>query len=1208
MQICVDSNTTEADSPRDIRNAYLHLLEPTKEKADKADRKNSPEHALARAAAFLPAQYAVTRNVMAELNSRLGGGLTGPILEASGTIGPGLWAAVETAGPDVASEYALVHRTRHGLALAERFAQPIDQPMQFKRDIVEVELLSTPQVALSSFVLTTLPKPNNRQTHLRQLLSFNADHLVVLERAGKESWEVMKEARKFILSQSTDENPLHITAPCPHEEGCPRTEGKEACMFVQRVQRPGFVRKTKHGKRGEEDMSYTYLIVSRGKRPQADASSVGRMGAVAKEHITNLIAKSEGFTELHEVEGGDGFEMLSLNTNDIQIESTGGPQEEVDEQLRAEAYSWPRLLAPVMKRSGHVVMDACTAEGNVQRWRVAKSHGKQEYYDARKLNWGDLYPHAIMGKTEIRDRGVRRLAKEQVEVIDDFSAFYAGLEENATEDKKPQPPPKDPLIAALEEVELGDGFDSPEVVANAKAAKTKRKAKATRAQTEAEAEAAAEAEADAVETNAKPLPVGFFELSPAGKKALEENNARCDELLSTDASWRKFVLELPQDMIDQMYPEGLPPFKGTDEEFENAIPVHKQWQESVRKSRRGRSHKNRRLFSTSAVARKPEDDVDEDCAVGEGGFSPHSLGEPRFREGPDDIAEDIDEDCAVGEGGFSRSSLSDPDDTRPMSNVAYHSPRPTRPTGPISKDKDADAASSLEGGFSASSLSDPKFRNVEEVDEDVDEDYAMGEGGFSRSSLSDPDYERAKGAASYESPRPSRPTEPITASTDFRAATMKRPWTSALADPPMRTNDSPATAPGRTPVSKVDLEEVDEECAFGDGEFSRSSLSDPDYDPPTGTSYKSPRPTRPDGPIHKDEDADAASSGEGSFSRSSFSDPPVRGSSSSSSSQQKRGFSTLQKRGFATSARVMSVRPADLSGRAKVNVGELHAMHKAGTPITVLTCYDYPTALLISRANVDVALVGDSLSQVVLGHDSTTQLTLEEMAHHVRAVARGARHAFIIADMPFGYANASVNDGVRAAVHLIKAGADGIKIEGGKEMLPLIRRLAETGVPVMPHIGLQPQRAAATGYKAQARSALAAVELLDTAKQCEEAGGFGLLLEAIPHQIGKMITERSGIPTIGIGAGNATSGQVLVLTDLLGTYDQQQDDNCSHPRFVRQMGNAGRESRRAVDEYVTEVRARSFPATGKETYGMPKLELDELNNIVNTESPVPTTP
>ena len=281
-----------------------------------------------------------------------------------------------------------------------------------------------------------------------------------------------------------------------------------------------------------------------------------------------------------------------------------------------------------------------------------------------------------------------------------------------------------------------------------------------------------------------------------------------------------------------------------------------------------------------------------------------------------------------------------------------------------------------------------------------------------------------------------------------------------------------------------------------------------------------------------------------------------------------------------------------------MTISELHSLKAQATPISVLTAYDYPTALLSESSGVDITLVGDSLSQVALGYEETTRLKLDEMIHHCRAVTRGAKTPFVIADLPFGSFESSIEKGMDSVIRLIKeGGVDGVKIEGGDESVPLVRHLAEYGMAVMPHLGLRPQRATSTsGYLVQGRTAESAAELLRQAKAMEAAGATLILLEAVPHSVASHVTQHLSIPTIGIGAGNGTDGQVLVITDILGIYapDETLDGSNGHrqPRFVRQFGNIGADSRRAVRDYLASVKDRSFPETGKETYGMKKEEWD----------------
>jgi 3-methyl-2-oxobutanoate hydroxymethyltransferase len=251
-------------------------------------------------------------------------------------------------------------------------------------------------------------------------------------------------------------------------------------------------------------------------------------------------------------------------------------------------------------------------------------------------------------------------------------------------------------------------------------------------------------------------------------------------------------------------------------------------------------------------------------------------------------------------------------------------------------------------------------------------------------------------------------------------------------------------------------------------------------------------------------------------------------------------------------------------------------------------------------------LVGDSLSQVSLGHPTTTSITLSELIHHARSVLRGVLSSslhsphipFVVADMPFGTFEESLEQAVRSAVRLVKeAGVDMVKIEGGEEMIPIVQRLSQVGIPVMPHIGLTPQRAVAlSGYKVQGRTSSSALALKSLALQLQEAGASAVLLEAIPSSLAENITLSLSIPTIGIGAGPETSGQVLVLTDALGVYDEEMGggEDGMKPRFVRRFAEAGRAMRKGVEEYVKAVRERSFPEVGRETYKMAPGEWDRF--------------
>ncbi|KAI0333266.1 ketopantoate hydroxymethyltransferase [Cubamyces sp. BRFM 1775] len=300
------------------------------------------------------------------------------------------------------------------------------------------------------------------------------------------------------------------------------------------------------------------------------------------------------------------------------------------------------------------------------------------------------------------------------------------------------------------------------------------------------------------------------------------------------------------------------------------------------------------------------------------------------------------------------------------------------------------------------------------------------------------------------------------------------------------------------------------------------------------------------------------------------------------------------------SRRWMSVRPEErqaASGsapaRKKVTIQQLHAMRDAGKPIAMLTAYDYPTARACEAHGVDITLVGDSLAQVCLGYDDTTRLTLDEMLHHVRAVARGSRSPFLVADMPFGTYHASAEDAIRNAVRIVReGGAEAVKLEGGLEIVDTVRRLTRIGIPVMAHIGLLPQRhVMLSGYRAQGRDAAGALDVLESALALEDAGAFAVVLEAIPHALGTHITRRlRRAATIGIGAGPGTDGQVLVWDDIVGTWDGHQ------AKFVRRFADVRAEVERGVKGYVQAVRERTFPALS-ESYGMPKAEWERFEQL-----------
>jgi len=258
---------------------------------------------------------------------------------------------------------------------------------------------------------------------------------------------------------------------------------------------------------------------------------------------------------------------------------------------------------------------------------------------------------------------------------------------------------------------------------------------------------------------------------------------------------------------------------------------------------------------------------------------------------------------------------------------------------------------------------------------------------------------------------------------------------------------------------------------------------------------------------------------------------------------------------------------------ARVTTVTLREMKDRGERISMLTAYDYPIARLLDEAGIEVVLVGDSLAMVGLGYETTLPVTMEEMLHHVRAVSRGVKRALLVADMPFGSFQASVEDGVRNAGRFLKeAGAQAVKLEGGREVADLTRRLTSVGIPVMGHLGLTPQMVHQFGgFKVQGRTAAAAERLREDALLLEEAGVFALVLEGIPWQVAEVITKELRIPTIGIGAGSSCDGQVLVTNDLLGLFDDFT------PKFVKRYAHLKETIAAAFTRYRQEVKAGEYP-------------------------------
>jgi len=260
--------------------------------------------------------------------------------------------------------------------------------------------------------------------------------------------------------------------------------------------------------------------------------------------------------------------------------------------------------------------------------------------------------------------------------------------------------------------------------------------------------------------------------------------------------------------------------------------------------------------------------------------------------------------------------------------------------------------------------------------------------------------------------------------------------------------------------------------------------------------------------------------------------------------------------------------------RKKTTILTLHEKKARGEPITMVTAYDYPSALAADRAGLDSILVGDSLGMVVLGYDSTVPVTMDEMLHHCKAVRRGAQAAFLIGDLPFMSYQADRAEAVRNAGRLLKeAGMDAVKLEGGRAMAGTVAAIADAGITVIGHIGLTPQSAAKLGgYRVQGKTAADAQRLLEDAVALEAAGAAMIVLEMTPDRVAETISHRLRIPTIGIGAGAGCDGQVLVLHDLLGLFDRFT------PRFARRYAELHIEMARALAAYRDDVAARRFPA------------------------------
>jgi len=267
---------------------------------------------------------------------------------------------------------------------------------------------------------------------------------------------------------------------------------------------------------------------------------------------------------------------------------------------------------------------------------------------------------------------------------------------------------------------------------------------------------------------------------------------------------------------------------------------------------------------------------------------------------------------------------------------------------------------------------------------------------------------------------------------------------------------------------------------------------------------------------------------------------------------------------------------------------DIIAKKAAGQKISVITAYDYSLATLCDKAGVDILLVGDSAGMVVLGYENTIPVTMTNMVMFTEAVSRAREQALVVGDLPFMSYQANVSDAIKNSGKLIKAGADAVKLEGGIEMADTVEAIVETGIPVMGHIGLQPQTTMLSeGYRVQGKTAETAIQLIESAKALEEAGVFSIALEMVTSEVAKIISDSISVPTIGIGSGKNCDGQVLVIHDMLGMYDKLK------PKFVKRYLSLSDEITNAVQSYRKDVESGQFPGD-EHSFFMDRSELDKL--------------
>lgn len=284
--------------------------------------------------------------------------------------------------------------------------------------------------------------------------------------------------------------------------------------------------------------------------------------------------------------------------------------------------------------------------------------------------------------------------------------------------------------------------------------------------------------------------------------------------------------------------------------------------------------------------------------------------------------------------------------------------------------------------------------------------------------------------------------------------------------------------------------------------------------------------------------------------------------------------------------------------RKKVTVRDVALKYAHNEKLTMVTAYTYPSAVHVCAAGIDLLLVGDSVAMVELGHDTTQPVDMEQMLHHSKAVARGATTPLLVGDMPFGSYEGSVERAYENAIRYLKEGGmDCVKLEGGRERIKTVRHLVDGGVAVMGHVGLMPQRISVLGgFRAQGKTVKAVRELILDAQALEAAGCFALVVECVPAKVAKLVTECLSIPTIGIGAGQFTSGQVLVYHDLLGMLEHAHHATVA-PSFCKMYANVGEVIQNALNEYQQDVKGGVFPGDDFSPYKMLKAETDQWEDF-----------